>query len=144
MAKNYDIKTASKFIVGGAAASAAYRRATIGSSVAAGMTRYVTFLRLVPMEVNGDKGSKVYICSTAASDTATTSTLASANQKMVMFIASTLGTGVAGNRSEMIPASPDTEHPLFTIASSKFLTAYIGSDLGMSGAAQLFVQYFDE
>lgn len=139
MSKNYDIRTVSKWIVGGATASAAYRRTAIGSSVAAGMTRYVTFMQVAPVAVGGSQGSKVYLCSTVASDTANATAAASTNQKMVVAI----GSATAAN-SMSIPATPDTEHPLFTITESKFLSAYIGSVVGNSSPVQLFVQYFDE
>jgi len=139
MAKNYEIKTVSKWIVGGATASAAYRRTAIGSSVAAGMTRYVTFIQMSPVAAGGSQGSKVFICSAAASDTANATAAASANQKTVIVI----GSATAAN-SMSVPSAPDTEHPLFTVASGKFLSAYICSVVGQSSPVQLFTQYFDE
>jgi len=141
MSKNYDIKTASDHVIGSTCSSV--WRANIGSSVAAGMTRYVTFIRVVPVTTSNAKGSKIFFCSTASAATVVTATAASAVQKMVVFIGSATAE-INPNRSESIPAVPNTEHPLFTIAAEQWLTALIATTAGMSGPANIFVQYFDE
>ena len=135
MAKNYDIKTVSKPLSGESSHIA------IGSSVAAGMTRYVTFLRVSPVAAGGDEGSKVFFCSTTASDTAANTAAASAAQKMVAFIASV--TALA-TKNVVVPDGPNTEHPLFTIAESKWFTAYLCSVAGYSGSVYINAQYYDE
>ena len=135
MSKNYDIKTVSKAIVTGSAT-------IIGSSVAAGMTRYVTFLQVSPTEAGGTEGVKVYLASTATAPSAggaSTITKASAGQKMVVI----MGSATATN-SMSVPSVPSTEHPLFTVAASKFLSAFVGATAGLSGPTNLFVQYYDE
>lgn len=133
MSKNYDIQTVSKFL-GGESSHIA-----IGSSVAAGMKRYVTFLQIAPVLLGGSQGTKLFFCSTAATGTASSTGAASTAQKMVVAI----GSATAAN-SLSIPSAPDTEHPLFTIAESKFLTAYLCSDSGHSSPVQIFTQFFDE
>jgi len=50
----------------------------------------------------------------------------------------------AGNKSAAVPAAPNTEHPLFTVAGGAYLYAHLSSIGTMSGSAELFVQYFDE
>jgi len=135
MSKNYDIKTVSKALVAGSAT-------VIGSSVAAGTIRYVTFLQVSPTEAGGTEGVKIYIASTATAPSAggaSTATKASAGQKMVLI----MGSATATN-SMSVPGSPDTEHPLFTVAAEKFMSAYVPSSAGLSGPTNLFVQYFDE
>ena len=135
MAKNYNIKTVSKGI------DTKSSHIPIGSSVAAGMKRYVTFLRVTPTAVAGDKGSKVYFCSCAASNSASNPTAASTLQKTILRIATT-----ASNRNKDVVSSerPDTEHPLFTVAASAWLTATLGSVAGTSHPVSVFAQYFDE
>lgn len=131
MVQNYDIKTDSKYL------ESAY--VTIGGVVPTGMKRYVTFLQVTPVRSGGSEGSKVYICSTPASDTASSTGAASANQKMVVGIGSGTAVGAA-----TIPTKPETEHPLFTIAAEQFLSAYIGTAAGFSSPVQIFAQYYDE
>ena len=135
MAKNYDIKTVSKLI------NTQSSHIPIGSSVAAGMTRFVTFLRIEPIDGNGDEGSKVYFCSCAASDSASNPTAASTLQKIVMHIQSSVS---RENKDITVPKQPNTEHPLFTVAASAWLTATLGSLVGTSYPVSVFAQYFDE
>jgi len=135
MAKNYNIQTVSKYL------DPADDHIVIGSSVAAGMTRYVTFLRVIPSAAGGDEGSKVFFCSTTASDTASDVTTASATQKLVAFIASQTA---ASTKEVVVPERPNTEHPLFTIAESKWFIAYLCSAVGHSFPAYVHAQYYDE
>ena len=139
MSKNYEIQTASKRL------ATSVQTVALGGVVATGMTRYVTFLRISPLTIQAGEGTKVYFCSGTLSDGASDG-LATASQKLVTYIASAIGVlrGTPTNRSESIPDTPDTEHPLFTIAAGKYLTAHLGSVAIASGSAQVFAQYFDE
>jgi len=136
MSKNYDIKTVSKYL-GGVSSHVA-----LGSSVPSGMKRYVTFLRIQQLAETLNEGSKIYICSTAASNTASSTGAASTAQKMVIQIPSTIA--ATGDKEVRVPERPDTEHPLFTIAGGKWLTAYLCSDAGQSYPVSIFAQYYDE
>ena len=122
-----------------------------GSSVAANLTRYVTFVHLSRIEGSTVKGAKVYLCSTAASSTASTDTLASAAAKMTLILASAVTkcgstvtvTGGPGNFS--IPDRINTERPLFTVAASKWLTIREASTAAKGNAAvNVFIQYYDQ
>jgi len=141
MAKNYNIRTFSAHLDAGAGS----HDVNIGSQVPAGMTRYVTFITVTPEATSNTEGSKVWICSTAlgsaAAPAASTDTLASAAQKMAIRIASA---STVGNKNVVIPQSPDTEHPLFTVASSAWLCAHLSSVAPMTSSVTLFVQYYDE
>ena len=138
MAKNHNIQTMVKELPDGGMATA------IGSSVPANMTRYVTFVRMernVPA-INTAVGSKLYLCE-ALSNVKTsysTPTLASALQKSVIIIPS----AITANKDYQSTPKIDTENPLFSIASSKFMTALLVSDAGYSGAVNLFMQYYEE
>jgi len=134
MAKNYNVQTVSENINSGA------RAAEIGGLVAAGMTRYVTFIRVVPMAATNDRGSKVFFCSASISG-AITCASATVTQKMVILIATA---STVGNKAVAVPVSPDTEHPLFTIAAGSYLRALLSSAVTMTSSVQIFVQYYDE
>lgn len=133
MSKNYDIKTVSKYL------GAKSAHIVIGDIVPSGMTRYVTFMQVASVKSGGSQGSKAFICSTPATDTASSTGAASTAQKMVIAMGSATAAGAV-----QIPATPDTEHPLFTIAAGKYLTAYLCSVAGHSSPVQMFTQYFDE
>jgi len=141
MSKNYDIKTASLHM-GGAAASDTQ---TIGAVVPAGMTRYVTYLRVSPLEPRGMAGSKLYLCSGTVAE-AESDAEATAAQKMVIRIASvdTATATPSNNREVVAPPAPNTEHPLFTVAAGAYLRAHLASTASMSSSVQLFTQYFEE
>jgi len=139
MAKNYNIQTASEHL-GGVAAGGAGNNATIGAVVAAGMTRYVTYIRVTPLQPGVIEGSKVYLCSGTVAE-AFSDAEATAAQKMIVRIAST---STIGNREVVVPERPDTEHPLFTVASGAYLRAHLATTATMSSSVQLFVQYYDE
>ena len=116
----------------------------VGSSVADGMTIYVTFVRAVRDGIitSATAGGKVFLAETLSGVKTSYSTpaLASALQKQVIMIPST----VAGNKDIQSTPKIDSENPLFSIASTKFLAALLVSDTGMSGAVNLFVQYYEE
>jgi len=140
MAKNYDIKTESVHL----AAAAVTSTVAVGSDVAAGMTRYVTFVRFgLGNSAMAAKGSKVFLCSGTGTASADTDNRASATQKLVLVLAS-VSAGGAADLSTQVPESPNTEHPLFTIAAGKALIAHRSTVAGLSASAYLFVQYFDE
>ena len=143
--KNYNVQTRSlrpKNTTGSAL--------VCGSSVAAGKTRYVTFVHLSRVEGATGVGAKVYLCSTAASSTASTDTLASAASKMTLILGSAvIGSTVAnlgggpGNMS--IPNRVNTDKPLFTVAASKWLTVREASTVAKGNAqVNVFVQYYDQ
>lgn len=137
MSRNHNIQTVSTVSVASAVGT---DTALIGAVVPAGMTRYVTFIRANPLAPPNNEGSKVYLCSTAL-NLATTDALASIAQKMIISIPSALA---AGCKNVTIPPSPDTDHPLFTIASGAYLYAHHSDDAAMSSSVGLFVQYYDE
>ncbi len=138
MAKNHNIQTIVKELPAGGLATA------IGSSVPANMTRFVTFVRVdrSAPAINTAVGSKLYLCEALsnAKTSYSTPTLASALQKMVVIIPS----AVTANKDFQSTPKIDTENPLFSIAASKFLTTLLVSDANLSGAANMFVQYYDE
>lgn len=133
--KNQNVVTVAKTMTKGT-------RAVIGSSVAAGMKRYVTFVRAEKAGTNQKgAGAKLLLCSGAASNTASTITLASANQKMQVILTSAVTADAA---EDQIPKKIDTENPLFSIAASKWLTAFCASANTFSSPVNLFIQYYDQ
>lgn len=138
MPKNYNIQTYCKqFTTEGS-------RLIVGDAViAAGKTRYVTMVRIAHVLNSAAKGSRVLFCSATASNSATTLAIASTTAKLSLCIPS----GAASHtytKTVQIPSQPDTEHPLFTVAASKFLVAKLGSAAGTSATCNLFVQYYDQ
>ena len=133
MSKNYDIKTKSAYLE-------ASDTVAIGSSVAAGMTRYVTFAQVGQAAGVKNVATKVTLGSAAFSDAMSDTTTASASQKMQLLIAS----ATAAQKGIQVPGTPDTEHPLFTVAAGKFLSAQLSGIADLSASAYIFVQYFDE
>ena len=139
MARNYNIQTRSEYL-GGVAAGGAGNNVTIGPVVPAGMTRYVTFIRVTPMIPSNRDGSLVQLCSGTVAE-AFSDAEASGAEKMLIRIASA---SVVGNKDVMVPSSPDPEHPLFTVASGAYLRAHLATLATCSSSVSLFVQYFDE
>lgn len=111
----------------------------IGSSVAAGKMRYVTFVAISPNTGASGKGRRIYLCSTTTSSIASTDTLASANAKIKYVQAS-----ASAEPNIFFPSNPNTENPLFTIAASKWLTLHQTSAQAGSGACSVFVQFYDQ
>lgn len=135
MPKNYNIQTRTVRAKGTTGSGVA-----IGSSVAAGMTRYVTLIKIMQSAGSGGKGSKMWFCSTAATATASSTALASAACKMLVVINSAAGS----TKNYQVPDKPDTENPLFTIAASKFLTVRASKLQLGSNSCSIFVQYYDQ
>lgn len=137
--KNYNIQTKSKKF------KAKSSHICFGSSVAAGMNRYVTCVGVIQdVGGQGGVGSRVIFCSAAASGTATNATTGSAIQKLSIGIGSFTGSH-AWEKTVMIPpGGPNTEHPLFSIAESKWFTAVLGSVAGTSGVCEVFAQWYDQ
>lgn len=132
--KNYNVVTKSvnpKNTTGSAVA--------VGSSVATGMTRYVTFIAISPRVGHSTKGRRVYFCSTSTSTKASTDALASSAAKMKYVQAS-----ASAESNFSAPSKIDTENPLFSIAAGKYLTVHQSSAQAGSGACSVFVQYYDQ
>lgn len=133
--KNSDIKTVAKTMTKGT-------RAVIASSVAAGMKRYVTFVRAEKAGTNQKgQGVKLILASGALSNTASTLTLASAVQKLQVVLTSA---PTADASEAQIPIRPDTENPLFSVAASKWLTLFCASVATFSSPVNVLVQYYDQ
>lgn len=135
--KNLNIQTVCKQI------ATKSSHVVIGSSVAAGMTRYVTLVRVAQITNGAAKGSRVIFCSAAVSNTATNITVASTIAKLSIGIPSCVASHVS-QKTVTIPKYTDASNPLFTIAASKFLTATLGSAAGTSATCVVFVQYYDQ
>lgn len=135
--KNYNIQSACKQI------ATKSSHVVIGSSVAAGMTRYVTMVCVAQVTNGAAKGSRVIFCSAAASNSASNITAASAIAKLSIGIPSCVASNVS-KKSITVPLQPDTKNPLFTVAASKWLTATLGSAAGTSATCVVFVQYYDQ
>jgi len=133
MSKNHNIQTVSKYLE-------ASDTVAIGSSVAAGMKRYVTFAQVGQAAGTKNVATKVTLGSATASDAMSDTAAASECQKIQLFIAS----ATTAQKGIQVPSAPDTEHPLFTVAAEKFLSAQLSGVTDLSASAYVFVQYFDE
>ena len=141
--KNYNIQTLCKQI------ATKSGHVCFATAVPTGMTRYVTCVGVV-QNVGGQaaKGSRVIFCSAAASGSASNITAGSTLAKLSIGIGSYLASaGGAGTfeKTVMIPSGgPDTEHPLFSIAATKWFTAVLGSAAGTSCICEVFAQWYDQ
>ncbi len=146
MPKNLDIITKTAYL---SATGAAGQKKALGSSVAAGMKRYVTFVRVTQRKATGvvSGGSKVYFTSMAGIASATgvpsTTAEASAGAKLSIFIQSALASNIV-SKGRQVPDIPDTANPLFTIAASRWFSAYLGKAATTSSPVQVLVQYYDQ
>ena len=125
--------------------AAAYTGAAVavGSSVAAGMIRYVTFIAISPRSGVAGAGRRIFFCSTTSAAYASTETKASSSAKW-RYVQASASFGVA-EPNNCVPNEIDTEKPLFTIAASKFLTVRQGSTVALGREpASVFVQYYDQ
>lgn len=137
MPKNFNIQTKCKSLATKGAIAA------IGSTVAAGMNRYVTFVTVMQNTGGAGKGSRVFFCSAAASGSMSTIALASAAQKISVQIPSAVASHVV-DKTIQIPLQPNSENPLFSIAAGKMLVVKLASAAGGSAAVDVFVQYYDQ
>lgn len=112
----------------------------IGSSVAANMKRYVTYIRINQSAGTKNIGSKLWFCSATAAASASSTALALTRMKLMVLIPSAVG----ANKVVQIPEKPDTENPLFTIAASKFFTVRSSKLQLGSASCSIFVQYYDQ
>jgi len=120
--ENHDVNTVNK-LIGSAPADLGL------GAVPSGMKRYVTFVRID--NVYGGK-QKAYLASATATTYASTPTLASAASKLTV--------NIEADKEECIPPGvPDTEHPLFHVASGNYIDAITDR-----GDAYLFMQFYDE
>lgn len=134
--RNYNILTKKFHLKGTTGSSVA-----IGGAVAAGMNRYVTFISVRQNATTKDLGSKIWFCSVATSQGASTVTLASASEKFTVRLVSAAG---AEPKFFKYPGSPDPENPLFSVAASKFFIARSSSAQAGSTNCTVFVQYYDQ
>jgi hypothetical protein len=120
--ENHDVKTVSQMI--GSAA------ATLGiGAIPTGMKRYVTFLRVDNVYAGLQR---VYIASLTTAASVCVTATATLTAKIVLNIE-------ADEEESVPPGVPDTEHPLFSIASEHFVGAVTNR-----GDAYMFMQYYDE
>lgn len=136
MPKNYNIQTAVVNPLGTTG-----KPKTVGAIVAAGKTRYVTFISVTPRGDMRSAGCKLLFCSTSTEAKASTLALASAAAKYAVIIASAPG----APKSFQSSAKIDTENPLFSIAEGRYLTIRQASTAVIgSTACSVFVQYYDQ
>lgn len=133
--KNYNIMTATVFppVATGAAVA-------IGGVVAAGMKRYVTYVRVTQRAPTKNLGTKVWFCSTLTIVKASTTAHASTAMKLVLRVPSAIG----AKKFEEAPKHPDTENPLFSVAESRYLTCRLSAGTSGSASCSVFVQYYDQ
>ena len=115
----------------------------LGGQVPAGMKRWVTFLSLDSMFVTGASSVRLYLASVAVSNPTKASLIATGNRKMLLDLRATGLQTVEDLTPDgpplMIPDTPDTEKPLFSIAGEKWLGVYASYT-----TANVGMQYFDE
>ena len=130
---------------------------TIGGQVPDGMKRWVTFLSLDSMLVTGASSVRLYMASVSVSDPTKTSLIATSNRKMLLDLRATGLAQTHGSAATskigathkqdltpdgpplMIPDTPNTKNPLFSIAAENWLGVYASY-----ATANVSVQYFDE
>ena len=115
----------------------------LGGQVPAGMKRWFTFLSLDTMLVTGASSVRLYMASVAVSNPTKASIIATSNRKQLLDLrCSGLVAGedlTPDGAPLMIPDTPDTEKPLFSIAADKWLGVYASYT-----TANVNAQYFDE
>lgn len=115
----------------------------LDGQVPAGMKRWVTFLSLDSMLVTGASSVRLYLASVAVSNPTKASLIATGNRKMLLDLRCT-SLFTSQNQTPdgaplMIPDTPNTEKPLFSIAAEKWLGVYASYT-----TANVNMQYFDE
>lgn len=132
--RNMELKTVSKVLTSDASAL------TIGGQVPSGMTRWVTFLAVDNMLKTNTETTRLYLISAAVSNPTEASFVATGNRKMLINIRASKVLDITPDGVPLqIPRQPDTDKPLFSISSGKWLGAYCSTTSG-----NLFVQYYDE
>jgi len=109
------------------------------------MQRWVTFLCFDGSAIAGAKPIKLYLASVGVSNPTRASIIATGNRKWMIDLRAT---GVKAGTAHVVnsrgppytmPRRIDTNNPLFSIASGKWLGAYVSNV-----TATVFAQYFDE
>lgn len=135
MPKNYDIKTqllAMKPVTNSSL--------IVGTAVATGKKRYVTFVSVHQKEGEKSGGTKLWLASSSTSTGADSTANCITKMKMALYIPSAVG----AKKSITIPDQPDPENPLFSIAASNYLVAKLSKLQLGSTSCTLFVQYYDQ
>jgi len=129
----------------------------LGGQVPAGMKRWISFLSLDSILITGASSVRLYLASVSVSNPTKASLIATGNRKMLLDLratglAQTVGSAATSkigstHRQDitpegpplMMPDTPDTEKPLFSIAAGNWLGAYASYT-----TANVSMQYFDE
>jgi hypothetical protein len=111
----------------------------IGGLVAAGHTRWVTFLQIDSPTVAIASSNKIHFTEVDASATKN-SMITTTNRKLMLAYKATSLSDCSHKLPIMMPEDgPDPEAPLFSIAGGKYLGVYTSVT-----TAHVFCQYFDE
>ncbi|MDP2217195.1 MAG: hypothetical protein Q8J68_07920 [Methanolobus sp.] len=134
---NIELKTIDKIVTSKVSAI------NIGGQVPSGMKRWVTFLMLDSIQQAGAKSVRLHLASVGVSNPTKTSIVATTHRKMLLDLRAS-GLKASENITPhgpplMIPDQPDSDKPLFSIASGKWLGAYCSNT-----TALVFMQYYDE
>ncbi len=135
--RNLELKTIDKIV------TSKVSGITIGGQVPSGMKRWVTFLILDSITQASAQSVRLHLASVGVSNPTKASLVATSNRKMLLDLRAS---GLQGTQNIsphgpplMIPDRPDSNKPLFSIASGKWLGAYASNT-----TAKAFIQYFDE
>lgn len=135
--RNIELKTVCRLF------ASAVATANIGGQVPTGMKRWVTFLALDGAHQSLSKSVRLYLASCGVSAPSVASIVLAANRKMKIDLRASGMTGRVNLTPDgpplMIPDKPDSDKPLFSIASGKWLGATTSNT-----TALVFIQYFDE
>jgi len=147
--RNIELNTVSKIVTSDTAGI------VIGGQVPAGMKRWVTFLSLDTPLVTGASSVRLYLASVATNNPTKASLIATSNRKMLLDLRASglrVATGLSKTSGHsrkndvtpygpplMVPETPDTSRPLFSIAGGYYLGVYASYT-----TANVFVQYYDE
>lgn len=115
----------------------------LGGQVQSPMKRWVTFLSLDTMLAAGASSVRLYLASVAVSNPTKASLITTVNRKMLLDLRCT---GIVATQNLtpdgaplMIPDTPNSKKPLFSIAAGKWLGVYASYT-----TANVNMQYFDE
>lgn len=113
---------------------------TVGDQVAAGHTRWVTFIALDAILAANTESMRLIFASVDSATPTTSALIATSNRKYLVDLrASKLLSLTPDGVPFMVPRQPDVNKPLFSIGSEAYLGVYASSI-----SSNLFVQYFDE